>query len=294
METKNLSKKVNKIFVDCFGKHPLKVRLDDISNEYHELVNYRNKQNLKEECGDLLSSLFQLCNEFGWNPEDLINTTLDKINHRKLQYRTLKKRYKIAILGGAFNPITEAHIQVANFVLNSTKLFDEVWIMPCYSHAYGKDMASAKHRINMCELAIANNPRIKVFDYEIKNKFTGKTYDLFNKLINDKKYKDNYDFHMIIGMDNANEIHKWYNHKKLIELVKFIVVPRKGVERIKKVNWYLNQPHVFLDFENQLIECSSTEVRELIKNREFLALDEENFLNNDVFEYITAKKLYIK
>jgi nicotinate-nucleotide adenylyltransferase len=292
METRNLSKKVDKVFTECFGKHPLKVRLDDISNEFYELVRFRDKNNLKEETGDLLSSIFQLCNEFGWNPETLITTTLDKINKRKLQYKTLKKTYKIAILGGAFNPVTEAHIQVAEFVLNSTKLFDEVWIMPCYSHIYGKDMVSPKHRINMCELAIAHNPKIKVFNYEIKNKFSGKTYDLFHKLLNDDMYKDNHEFYMIIGMDNANSITKWYNHKKLIKLLNFIVVPRKGIVRKNNINWYLKSPHIFLDFANQMIECSSTEVRKMLKNKEFSDLDKLGYLNKDVLKYIENNNLY--
>ena len=46
----------------------------------------------------------------------------------------------IAILGGAFNPITIGHIATANFVLNNLSIIDEVWISPVYKHIFNKDM----------------------------------------------------------------------------------------------------------------------------------------------------------
>jgi len=42
---------------------------------------------------------------------------------------------KIGILGGAFDPITKGHIQIAHFVLLNTDI-EEIWIVPCYSHAF--------------------------------------------------------------------------------------------------------------------------------------------------------------
>lgn len=36
----------------------------------------------------------------------------------------------VALLGGAFDPITKGHIQVAQFVKKRLKHLDEVWIMP--------------------------------------------------------------------------------------------------------------------------------------------------------------------
>jgi len=43
----------------------------------------------------------------------------------------------VAILGGAFDPITIGHVQVAEQVL-AKGLVDEVWFMPCFKHRFGK------------------------------------------------------------------------------------------------------------------------------------------------------------
>jgi cytidyltransferase-like protein len=174
MENKKLQKLINETFSKNFGKSPLKERLSDIQQEFFELNRYSDINNLKEETGDLISSLIQLCNECGWDFEDVVNNTLEKINRRENQYKSLGRKYKVALLGGAFNPITNGHIEVAKFVLNTSKEFDEVWLIPAYKHMNNKKLVDFDERFKMCELAIKNDPRIKVFDYEKRHNLAGK------------------------------------------------------------------------------------------------------------------------
>jgi cytidyltransferase-like protein len=165
-----IQKQVREVFNDAFGRTPLKQRLDDILGEAIELSRYTDDKNLNEEAGDALASLIALCDERGLNFEDMVQNTLNKIVKRKQQYKSLGRKVKVAILGGAFDPIHNGHIQVAKFVLNTSTTFDEVWLMPAYNHMSGKNMLPAKHRIKMCELAAKADGRIKVFDYEIKKR----------------------------------------------------------------------------------------------------------------------------
>ena len=297
METKDLQKKVKETFETHFGYTPLGERLKDIQNEFFELMKWQDVKNLKEETSDLLASLIMLCNENEWDVETLIDDNTKKIQSRELQYKTLGRKTKIALLGGAFNPVTRGHIQLAQFVLNTSGEFDEVWLMPTYNHMYNKEMIDAEDRLQMCKIAARIDGRIKVFDYEIRHQLAGETFNLFKRLRQEVELNKKYSFSMIIGIDNANTFDKWVNYTELERMVRFVVVPRKGYVRDEKVDWYLQKPHIFLNKEFDIIEVSSTLVRE--KMTEFYenhmsgdVKTLEPYLNPEVLEYILAKKLY--
>lgn len=291
MDSKDLQKKVDEKFREHFGYTPLRERMSDLQREFFELMKWQDVNNLKEEAGDLLASLTQLCSESGWNAEELILNTLKKIDTRADQYKTLGRKTKVAILGGAFNPIHDGHIQLAQFVLNTSGEFDEVWLMPANNHMYNKEMASPEHRLKMCELAAKKDARIKVFDYEIKNNLKGETYYFFKRLKEEKELTEKYQFAMIIGLDNANTFDKWVNYQDLERLAQFVVVPRKGVVRDPDVDWYLRPPHIFLNRENNIQEVSSTEIRNSVKN--FTFVKDWSHVDDEVFDYIKKNRLYI-
>lgn len=289
METKDLQKLVDNKFKEHFAYTPLKERLNDIQNEFFELMKWQDVNNLKEETGDLLSSLIKLCSESGWNAEELILNTLTKIDNRADQYKTLGRKTKVAILGLSANPPHKGHIQLAQFVLNTSGNFDEVWLMPNFNSIAGKEMVSAEHRLNMCKLAAKCDNRIKVFDYEIKNQLKGETYYFFKRLKEEKELTEKYQFAMIIGLDNANTFNKWVNFEELERLAQFVIVPRKGIVRDMNVDWYLQKPHIFLNGETQIIEASSTLIRDLLNSKSSEVL---NYLDKDVYNYIVENNLY--
>ena len=289
MDTKDLQKKIDEKFKDNFGYTPLNERLKDIQNEFFELMKWQDVQNLKEETGDLLSSLIELCSESGWNYEELILNTLNKIDKRADQYKTLGRKTRVAILGLAANPPHNGHIQLAQFVLNASGEFDEVWLMPNYASIMNKEMVGPEHRLRMCEIAAKVDNRIKVFDYEISNKLKGETYYFFKKLKEETELNEKYQFAMIIGLDNANSFDKWVNFQELERLARFIVVPRPGVVRDTNVDWYLQKPHIFLNRENSIMEVSSTLVRIALTNKSTEVL---NYIDKNVYNYIIENKLY--
>ncbi len=288
MDSKELQDKIAQSFA-IFGDTPIEERLDDIEREFRHLIRHDGPKALKEETGDLISSLIQLCNEYGWSLDEVVEGTIKKIDRRKEQYAALGRRTEVAILGGAFDPVHNGHIQLAQHVLNNSGIIEKVWMMPPYAHMYGKKMASPQDRFEMCKLASEKDRRITAFNYEIENKLAGETYFFFKKLLADKEYTDKNEFSMIIGLDNANSFHKWVNYKYLERMVRFIVVPRKGVERDPKVEWYLRPPHIFMKEETDIMEISSTQVREMLKN------DDPNitkFLDPKVVQYIKEHNLY--
>jgi nicotinate-nucleotide adenylyltransferase len=276
---------VNKTFTEAFGTTPLTQRLDDILGEAIELSRYTDLKNLREETGDLLASTLQLVNECGWDVGELIQENRDKIRKRQLQYKSLGRKKKIALLGGAFDPIHKGHIELAQFVLNTSKTFDEVWLMPCYQHMYNKQMESAEHRLEMCRIAAQNDGRLKVFDFEIEQKLSGETYNMVKRLQDTDQAKHECDFSVIMGLDNANTFSNWVNYEELERMIRFVVVQRQGYEIDPKVDWYLKTPHIFLG-DAAINNMSSTRIRSVLARREQQV---ENMLRHIPLEHANEK-----
>ncbi len=252
---------VNEEFVSVFGRTPLKERLEDVLRQAIRASRFSDLENLKEDAGDVLNSVLQLCNECGWNADELSAMNLAKIERRRAQYTALGRKMKVAIFGGAFDPITTGHVKTAQLVLNYSKEFDEVWMMPCFTHLNGKHMAAPEDRLEMCRRAAKADGRIKVSPFEIEHKLVGETYHLVKMLLDDRAMTDQYDFSLIIGLDNALTFDKWVNYEFLERQIRFITVARPGVAEDEKVQWYRKMPHIFLRPESneELIKISSTE-----------------------------------
>jgi len=305
MDHKKIQKDVNDLFTEAFVHTPLTKRLQDIEGECREVCNFTNLTNLREETGDLLASIIQLCSESGWDIEEILAENNAKIKSRMLQYKSLGRKTQVAILGGAFNPVTKGHIDLAKLVLNASKWADEVWFMPSYNHLDGKVMVAPEHRLAMLQEAVKNDGRLKVSDYEIKHEMGGETYHLLNKMIHDPEYKDKYRFAFIIGQDRADTIETWYNSDELLKMdVPFIIAPRAGIDKDPKVNWYLQKPHMYLandNIDDVIMPTSSTEAREKLyrfnhtHDMEYmrsLARELGEILPEMVFEYTGTHTLY--
>ena len=290
-----IQKLIDRAYRKAFGSTPLKERLDIIMGEAIELRGFRDVKNLREETGDILTAVIQLATESGWDAHTLVEENLAKIARRGKQYRSLSRKKRVAILGGAMDPPTKGHVATMEFILKACGEFDEAWTMPCFSHPFSKNMESPKHRLEMCRLATAHNPRLKVFDYEIRHKLTGDTYSLVKRLLDEPMAKDEFEPSLVIGLDNANTIRTWGNWEALTGMIRFVVVQRAGVRRDPKVNWYLKEPHMYLEQEGEIPMISSTKAREYLGVRGFAVKCHEavrEALGQPVMEYIVKNKLY--
>jgi nicotinate-nucleotide adenylyltransferase len=284
-----LQKDIDRAFNDAFGRTPLRERLQDVLRQAIDLSRYVDYRSLKEEAGDLLCSLLQLFNECEWDAEAQARATLAKIEARLPQYRSLGRKLSVAVFGGAFDPVTLGHVGVARFVLDTSGTFDEVWLMPCAEHMHGKRMADAAHRLEMCRLAARRDGRIKVFDYEARHPSAGETYHLVKRLLAEGFARDRYDFSLVIGQDNANSFEAWVNAAELERMIRFVVVPRKGIESDPAGAWYLRPPHIYLVAQNPIMEISSTRVRAMLAAGDQAV---SNYVDENVLNYIREHSLY--
>lgn len=288
MTVAELQRRVSETF-DVFGVTPLGERLKDIAGEADELRRFTSVANIREETGDLLASVLQLCNECDWKAEDLIAENAAKIKGRKTQYKALGRKVRVAIFGGSFDPIQNGHIAAAKLILNASRYFDEVWLMPAYRHMDGKKLQPAKHRLEMCRLAAQADARIKVFGYEIENKLAGETYCFAKRLMAEDFAKNQYEFSFVLGLDVANRSDEWAGFDQLEKMMKFVVVSRAGNPLVID-SWYIGNSHrIIVDDKNLIPDISSTRIRS------WLAVGDPQvmqFLDPQVLAYIEKRGLY--
>jgi len=195
---------------------------------------------------------------------------------------------KYCVFSGTFNPIHNAHILMAENVMNSFDL-NKIIFIPAYMQPhkdYDYCKITAEHRLNMLQAALKKYTHFEVNTTEYERKNISYTYDTIIELyktLPDIEGKINF----IIGTDALVNIEKWYEYKKLIKLIDFILLIRDedDLEKCKKIN---NINYKIL--KNDKINISSTQIRNMVNNKE----DISGFVPKEVRDYIEKHKLYIE
>ena len=191
---------------------------------------------------------------------------------------------KIAIYGGAFDPLTVGHQICAQVVRACTGCI--VWFMPAGVHRFGKEMASPEVRYEMCgKVAMHLGKGFFASNYDITGDFGGSTYKMMDSLTSED-HNEGIEFSIVIGLDNVDSVFKWDRGQELIERFPFIVVGRDlGFQAKRMPDWYLKDPHQYIDSN---FFCSSTHVKKLLKEEK----DASRYLSPPVVEIIQKHGLY--
>eukprot|EP00929_Paragymnodinium_shiwhaense_P032592 TRINITY_DN18038_c0_g1_i1.p1 TRINITY_DN18038_c0_g1~~TRINITY_DN18038_c0_g1_i1.p1 ORF type:complete len:623 (-),score=124.44 TRINITY_DN18038_c0_g1_i1:183-1949(-) len=123
------------------------------------------------------------------------------------------RRRSVAIYGGAFDPITNAHLTCASEIVHS-QCADEVWLVPCGPRLDKPNLKTPPvDRYIMCQLAVntvfSRRFPIRVSDIECFQQEASMTYDLLCSLR--ERYPET-DFSFIIGSDwlqPGSDMSKW-------------------------------------------------------------------------------------
>lgn len=187
----------------------------------------------------------------------------------------------IAVLGGSFNPPHLCHLFISCYVLASVAV-DQVWFLPCYQHAFGKELAAFHHRFTMCGLAaeLLRADRVHVSAIEQERRGTSWTIDTVRYL---KKHYPEDNFTWIIGSDVLPELKQWKGFDQLVSLVSFLVVPRAGFSADCSA-----QIAAIESLEFQLPNISSSLIRERVKNKQSITY----LVPKNIADYIRTHQLY--
>lgn len=134
------------------------------------------------------------------------------------------KREVLALFGGSFDPITNAHISV---IRELSARFCEVVVMPSHVSPFKREMetASDEVRFNLINECCKDYKNVTVSDYELKN---GKVSYSYNTVQHFKEQGKTVYF--TIGSDMLADLNKWKNVEYLKQNTVFYVVKRPYFE----------------------------------------------------------------
>lgn len=191
-------------------------------------------------------------------------------------------RRQIGLFGGSFNPPHVCHVLATAWALQTQPL-DEVWWMPTYQHAFGKDLAPYDDRLELCRLATRDLSRVRVHDIERRMGGESRTIDTVRALM--AEHPD-CDLWLIVGTDILGERHKWKDWDGLMRLVRLIVVGRSGYEAFAAGD--AHSPGFSLP------QVSSTAIRQALRTPDEPASVElvNAWVQRDVAAYVRTNHLY--
>lgn len=185
---------------------------------------------------------------------------------------------RLGLYGGTFDPVHEAHLEVARRARDKFSL-DRVLLIPnrLPPHKPGSTGASYEHRLAMLRLAVAGIPGLEACDIENRDgkSFTIQTLELLRSVYQEAE------FYFLIGADAFAEVLTWYRFEEVFRATQFIVVSRPGAE-------YQIPPGAVVHRMDELrLMTSSTEIRQQLAHGIVPAA-----LPASVAAYVREKGLY--
>jgi len=196
----------------------------------------------------------------------------------------LKKKMRVALFGGSFDPPHKGHLAIARKVLEMKELeIDEVWVLPAQLNPEKvKKPVKGEHRLAMLQLCFKDEKCIYVSDWELKRKGMSYTFDTVTHFTT---AYPNYKFHYVMGSDQR--FGSWDRCHQTAAMVDFILVNRAGHKaNPSEVFRDVEAKYKVMDFHD---ESSSTAVRAALE-----AGEHTTRILDDVLRYILEHRLYAK
>ena len=114
---------------------------------------------------------------------------------------------KVGLYFGTYNPIHIGHLAIANYMVEFTDI-DQLWfvVSPQNPHKTKANLLDDYQRLEMVHRAVEGDDRMRASNIEFNLPRPSYTVDTLVYL---KEQYPNYDFVILMGSDNLENIHKW-------------------------------------------------------------------------------------
>ena len=189
---------------------------------------------------------------------------------------------RIAIYGGSFDPVHNAHLVVATACLDGAEL-DRVLFVPAAQSPLkdSRPNVSNEVRVEMLELATRSQPAFHVSPFELEK--GGVSYSI-ETVLHFRKEFPGAELFLMIGGDQFELLSRWHRINELAGVVAFLVVARPG---------YKVEPDPSLALHFQVVDApllgvSSSLIREYLRHGKSI----DSFVPEEVARFIVANRLY--
>jgi nicotinate-nucleotide adenylyltransferase len=177
---------------------------------------------------------------------------------------------RILLFGGSFNPIHHGHLIVCRFAAEALGA-DRVILIPGATppHKQHAALAPAPDRVELCRLAVRDDPLFEVSDWETRQ--AGPNYTLHTV----RHFRDTQPrgtkLYWLIGMDSLAELPTWYRVGELVSLCTLVTAGRPGSKRpdCSKLKDHMSpeqlhelEKHIL---ETPLIDISASDIRARVR-----------------------------
>jgi nicotinate-nucleotide adenylyltransferase len=196
-----------------------------------------------------------------------------------------KRRIKLGIFGGSFNPVHLGHVQAVQLFKAGLRL-DQVIVLPSAAPFYKTTLRTEfRHRVAMCRLAFAYMQDVIVSDLEKVQPDGMYTRDIV-MLIHDLRSEA--DLYLLMGSDVLNRMPQWKGLREMLKDVRIGVLRRNAEPDAEQALLDMGARITFIDEE--VLPFSSSMVRETSSRGNPI----EFMVPESVAGYIRRHGLYMK
>jgi nicotinate-nucleotide adenylyltransferase len=193
---------------------------------------------------------------------------------------------KVALYFGSFNPVHVGHLIIAQALLNTAQV-DRVWLVVSPQNPFKdkKNLLPQADRLLLCELATEGHPQIQASNVEFMLPQPSYTIDTLTHLA--ARYPS-YAFSLLMGEDNLRSLHRWKNHRAIVDHYPIYLYPRRAKEGDEAAAPEVAEHPNVHRIAAPLLDISATEIRQMVKDKRSVRY----VVTDAVRRYVEDKYLY--